>query len=755
MKNLNSIVLCIIAIISVLTIGIGTRSWMNLEAGGLDWDQALYASFLAIGGSDIYHNHQDFGVQLTRWFGAGTGLAVVLGLLALIGSDRLRRFRVSRLKGHRVLVGVNEFALSYMLARQKVGETLVLVDNEAALVDKSFGLSRKGVVRAPIDFTDDEAVSEALGSAPKEVVFGDPVASLNIERAQSIFLKRPNITTRIRSEKQNITADLDLWSDVFADVPILSETEFVARALVTDLEPMNIARSRGQTRPHIAVIGIGDMALGIIEELALRCHAHDMGQLKISTFDRSSGSAQRKLDMERSGLGHAIEMPETATLDGTECGCLSSGKDPLIQADTPGVPFTAIIVCTGDDEVNVDIALRLRRLQDEDGLCMAPILMRSRATSSIAPDPITDISSGLYRFGGPQVRKTDIEYEKMQHRLGQAMHDIWNTEVDTKGSSWDSLDLAQRRTNTRAALSAVELFQTLGLVPPDGAGAAALRVHPDVIDCVLNLKAVMPDLAATEHKRWVAERWAEGWVQTEANPPMRKDRDDRRKIHWLMMDFDEMQSKAPAEVKKDSNNVQAVFDEARRQYSAARHAPTWKKRVRIGVMGPLALATDTELHPMLSSIRHWLQSEGITGRTHRLEIVTPNAPGFDRIAASALMVDWTKSQPGSVVDLLLLEAEKRRYLDLNASGRVDGIEASAQSAQLAKLVTGRTRRMTLRGGPIAAEAFLSEVAHAADAMSRLCDLMVYSARAGGGDMTRQNAAARDLAGKAKIWFEVP
>lgn len=761
MKDLNRLVFRIIAAICVLTIAVGTYAWMNLDCAMLEptccaeqcaplrWDQAIYAGVLAIGGSDVYHNHPDPGVQLTRWLGAASGLAVLLGVAVIFSAERLRRMRFSRLSAHLVLVGVNDFSLSYMLARKKPGDTLVLVDTEAAL--STLTIEKRGfdILRAETDFIDDWALNDTLGRAPSEVVFGDPNASLNVERAQSLMALRGDFPMRIRSEKQNINADLDLWSQKFANVPILSETEVTARALVTELEPMNIARLRGQSRPHVAIIGIGDMALGIIEELGLRCHASDLDKLKISTFDCNADAAWKKLRMERGGLLDAVDMPPTRQLDGVECGSLDTDKDPLIAADAD-CPLTAIVVCTGNDETNVDIALRLRRLQDDQELCMAPILMRSRATSTVAPDPVTDITSGLYRFGGPQVRMTDLAFEQMQDRLGRTMHETWNKAMPDYASSWESLSLGQKRTNTRAALSAVEMFQSLDLVPPPGPDAADLRLHPNVIDAVLDLESLIPQLARTEHNRWVAERQAEGWRQTKADPPKASDRDNRRKVHWLMMPFDKLQKDAAEEIEKDSNNVRAVFDDARSAYHAKPDGPTWKKRVRVGVMGPLAVDESLDFSATLSDVRDWLAAQNIRPLTHCLEIVSPNAPGFDRVAARALVTDWVSQ--GGVADLLLLEADAETYLDQNASTQVSLETARSQSKALAQAVTGRTRRMRLRGGPIPQAAFMQEVERGAEAMSALCDLMVYMARVDGGAMTRKNAAARAQQNRSLIWF---
>lgn len=762
MKNLNQIVLSIVIGISVLTVAVGTYAWMHLECAPLresgfigehevcplEWDQALYAGILAIGGSDIYHAHPDPGVKITRWLGALSGLAFVLGLLAILAADRLRRRRIKGLSNHLVLIGVNDFSLSYLQALKGPMDTVVLVDTEAALAKHPVKGRRFDTMRAEVDFIDDHALNEMLGMRPAKVIFGDAKASLNVERAHSLVALRGPFPMLIRSEKQNINADLDLWSKRFAEVPILSETELTARALVTELEPMNIARIRQQAFPHIAIIGIGDMALGIIEELRLRCHAHDLGPLMVSTFDRNAKAAWKKLKMERGGLLDEKLTPETQELDGVECGSIDLASDPLIAAAGAKSPLTAIIVCTGDDEVNVDIALRLRRIQEKHAQCMAPILMRSRATSTIAPEPVTDLSSGIFRFGGPQVRSDDLAFEKMQTRLGKAMHEKWNEAEPNYASSWDSLDLGQRRTNTRAALSAVEMFQTLGLVPPKGASAADLRVHPDVLHG-LDVDTLMPQLTKSEHNRWVAERFAEGWVQTTAKNPTKADKDNRRKIHWLMMPFDQLKREAAEEIPKDSNNVLAIFNEARRQYDSAPNSPSWKKRVRIGLMGPLIVSDDASFKTMLRDVRSWFQKNGIKPATHRLEIVSPNAPGFDRIAARVLLKDW--HQQRGTGDLLLVQSETELFLDAYAAKQVDASCASNQTRALMRAVTGRSRRLRLRAAPVLEDEFMSHVKADARKISDMCALMIYAAREGGGQVTKDNAARRALQNKDLLW----
>lgn len=492
----------------LVTLLCGFVGW-HLAGYGLG--DALYRAFMAFQGSDFYLDPPNVWISIARWLGLVTLVSTILGLLFAFSMGLLSELRIRVRSGHVVVIGVDDFPVSYALAHAVPARRVTLVDTQQRLSDYRGRDAAKRMLKAAVDFLDDDALITALGRKPRLMIFGDTTPSRNLERAKRVLEFRPGTTIVVRSDDQSLNADIGLWSPDFNTVPVIGNNLFSARALVTDVSPLDLARTRGQGRPHVAIIGVNDMALTLVEELALRCHAPDLQPMQITLFDKEPEAAARKIDMARPGLARAVNLVGPLNFDGLAC-TFNAGDRAILEEAAEALDLTALVVCTGDETRNMEIALRLRRLQlGGPGNLSAPILMEAQSGSTVAPEPVTGLTGGIYAFGGKMVRSTDITLEELQLTLGKRLHQIWCKDAPN-AQPWEKLDQAGVRTNTRAALHLVETLQTLGFAPPANNMTTPIAVLPTQIDSVLADPGLIEDLARTEHQRWVAERFAEGWV---------------------------------------------------------------------------------------------------------------------------------------------------------------------------------------------------------------------------------------------------
>jgi len=724
--------LALIGTLGSATVFAGSFGW-KLE--GLSTAEAIYRSFLAFGGSDYYYFPANEWLSAARWFGLGTMISAAFLVVLAFAASQVRRFRIKHRKNHIVVVGADYFSFSYALANTNKSERITLVDTERNLSKFAHQSHNAGVLKAPIDFLEDKYLIEALGRDPSLIIFGDNQVTVNIERAEKVLLARPKQKICLRSEDLALNSDISLWSPLFGNVPIICELEFAARALVHENSIVELARRKAQRRPHVIVIGLGNMAISLIEELALRCHAPDQERLLVTAFDIDCDAANNRIDVIRPGLRSALELAGPIQMDGLLSGVDSAGTLAM-KAAAADVPVTCIIVSTGCDSQNMEIALRVRRLQLQTLDFAAPIFVRSGEGAYVSPAKLTNLSGGIFRFGGSQVSDADMALEQLQMDLGKKLHQIWSGEVGEDPDTWEKLDQAGKRTNTRAALLAVEALNYLGFVPPQGVASVALAAVPEQIDVVLQNKSLMDALAETEHERWVAERAAEGWTYASI-------RDNQKKLHNLMVPWDELDS-AGAEKRKDFNNVTELLKFSRDEGKKVGPKSRWRKRLRIGVLGPLSIGSLNK-DELRNKLNDWLVGAGINAEDYRLEVVTPNAPGFDRIAAAALFPIWAKFG-GLEGDLFRFEVGETNDLDRFAHHKVDIVKANKQSQKLSKAVTGNERHVNASGflsGSADRAAFIAESESVAQRLVALCDLVVVAFSDENGKMTKRVVAANE------------
>jgi len=670
-KRITFWILTVLVVVTLVCGLVGWRAHGAAPGVPMAWDAALYRTLLAFSGDGIYLE-ASLGPWLAtaRLSGILVTISAVLALAMLFLGTQLKRTLASQLRGAQVVIGASDFALDDALRR---GRTVVYDRPEklAALtlrppLHRALLVPDRLAGKWPL-----RAIGGAppFGAPPRRIVFGDADAIVNVERARQWLCCAParlREATEIvlRIEDNAVARDFALIDEAFARVRVISRSEAIARAFVTALAPAALARARGQRCIHMVLFELGDVGLAIVEELVLRCHLPGIEALHLTIVSADCDAARARMRAERPDLLDREFLREHIFLHWLDMDarqvCAQHGGKSLFALEGR-VAITAMVVAAGEDRHNIGLGMRLRQVQREQQRLRAPIFVLDTAFPAFAPLPGADLSGGIRAFGGRAPASADDDVEAVYEELARETHETWRRGADVGRrveERWEALSTAKRRASYRTALSAIEIFQGAGLLPPIPGTIAGLRLHPEAVRLVQSDPALMTALARSEHHRWNAERLADGW-----RPARGRGRDDERKIHPLMVRFEELPAEQPI---KDLRNVAQALDMGLARHAAAADLPCWRPALRIGVIGPLEVAQDRllALETAFAALFDAPPLDAFAQRT--LEILTPNAPGFDRVAVPALLKVWA-AQTGREGRVLCLDVAQKPTVDAIAA----------------------------------------------------------------------------------------
>lgn len=688
-------------VLCFLTFALGFAGWSEFHrdtTGSPLWGHILYNTLLAFLGDGSYIPKAVDGaaanplIQAARFTGLAATISALLAIVATFLGDALTRVLAGFRQGHAVVVGVTDFAVDHAA---HAGRTTAFDTSEKLERQSAVGSGRR-VLRIPDGMRAHTASGWSLGR-PARVVFGEKDSMTNVERARAWLgavkaNRRKNTRLTLRVEDKSVARDLHLLTPDLAHTSLISRSETIARSLVTGMAPTSLATTRGQDRVHVVLVGLGSVNLAFAEEIVLRCHDPSQRAPALTIVDRDPAGSEARLRVQRPDLlnpdfGAGGPCIRFFGMDVLEC-CAAGVADALFEIEMQ-TPLTAIVVSTGEDTRNLGIAMRLRQLQVERLRLRAPIYMRHNLLPHVAPEKTSDLTGGIVRFGGRFLDEADNALERLHQDLARRVHETWRSAPDVEqnpDNEWQTLSETARRASYRAALSVIELFYAAGLAPAPGAALAGLRIAPAAANAVLGDTELVERLTMAEHSRWCAERRTEGY----RHAPVR---DAERKHHPYIVPFADL----PADQReKDKRNVkEALIFSIQLHEDEPRHT-CWRMVLRIGVIGPLAIET-ANLRPALDAILE----HRANAAAYDLEILTPNAPGFDRVAAADLASCWS-ARTGRAVRILAMNAASPATMDRIALEHLvsKGFAESAASARVDRQATAleslREKGHTLR-----------------------------------------------------------
>ena len=632
----------------VLTIATGVFGfwgWILVlnPQSAVEYLEPLYRTFLAFTGDSIYLSDDgtapDWRLNMARLTGLGATISALFGLALIFVGGKSKRLWAVVLRQRNVVIGASNFAVDFATHR---GRTVVF-DTADVFETIDADVRRSGGLWLTDRMGKNVATGWVLWRSPQRVIFGSSDTVTNVDRAQ-VWLQAitPSVANRteifLRTEDNSVARDIALLSGAFQRVKFISRSETVARALVTAMAPTQLALLRGQACVHIVLIGLSSTNLAVAEELVLRCHHPIQEPLRLTVLDNQVLQAKSRLRKQRPDLfnpeffefGPFIDFVE---MDAMECSDISN--EGFLKAIEVKDPATAIVVAAGEGTRNLAITMRLRKFQMESLLLKAPIFMHSDSRTSIAPSPLEDLTGGVVSFGGQLLDAEDMELEDFYQSRAKAIHDGWRDSLGSqKGpeNAWENMTTKEKRASYRAAMSSVEMFYAAGLIPPSGEVVAGLRAHPETVERILKDTATIDELWKTEHCRWNAERRAEGYSGHKGKP-----RDNEKKLHPLIIPCEDLTEE---QADKDRKNVRISLVDGRARARADPSSPCWRKVIRVGVMGPLL--TSQQMFDRLEDQFRAAVADGVFPHMTdcELEILSANAPGFDRESVDRLLKVW-------------------------------------------------------------------------------------------------------------------
>jgi hypothetical protein len=720
----------LLAVCVVGTFSLGALGWMTADGalgGPYGVADALYRSYLAFAGGGIYLEMTwatSPPLWLARYLGPFTTVAAVVGAAYYLSREALRNAIARWRTDHHVLVGADPFAL--LLAEREArqyGARLTVLDTDERMPALA-GLAedrRTLLIGMPNDAR--ATVAPLLGRRPRRITLGDADPVRNLDRARALGIHTRAREIGLRVEQASVSRDLDLLEPALRSARVFAAGETIARALVTEMDLDRMAALRRQPRAHVVMIGCGRIGVAIAREIGLRVRGRGGRRALLTIVDTAMDAARARIAIECPGLEDAVDTAYH-DLDGMAV-CTADCMEKLAGCES-AAPITAVVVATGDDARNLGIAIRLRRVQRENLLLKAPLFVRNDSKACIGPDPLDSLSGGLALFGGRSPRMADAQIERFVDEMARDLHAMWlETQTGPEPAPWEALPTSLRRSNAQAAVSVIELLREAGLDPGPGDGIAGLRLLPRAAAAVLGDPSLLDRLSEREHARWMAERMTEGWRQAEDGL-----RDDERKRHALMIPYHRLDADAKA---KDEQVVRRLLERCVARHRADPAQPAWRTRLRVGVIGPLGSQTAERCAQAWRELARWHpRMTGAPVTDCALEVLTPDAPGWDRAAATAILEGF-KREAGRPARLIAFHAARRAGLDRAAEARVPRHVAEEQSAALARAAAPHAVSIDMRpagvsDAQLAADPALFDrtVRAVADHIDGLCDVIVAS-----------------------------
>ena len=663
-KNHKPITYLIFFALVAVTLIAGIVGWYDTNlpgrAASLDFSDAVYMALLAFGGDDNYVTPSNWGIAVARYTGILASVFAIFAVLSALLQKRFITFRARNRRGHTVLLGATDFMINYAVedARTRYRDDTIwrrirrhalwllrtrkiTVIEGAQEVDQ---ITTPGAFRSllQISFAPEKILAQLdlLGKSPARIICGGADEMQNIELALIVARRYPDVVLVIGIYDETIAANLTRLHPILSRAEIISDAFVIARSLIVGFKPQTAASLRGQDRAHVVVVGFGSVGLAVAEQVALTCGDGaapgdpDAVRPLLTVFDIDPVRADMILRRSRPGLASACDIQGPFQLDALECG-VGVDLDQLCALEGPGKPgITAIVVCVGNDLVSMQIGMHLLSLQQSAERLRAPIFVRLTNSGSILPVTVNNLTRGLYAFGGTYFSDQDLMLQDIVREEAKVLYVHWRAHNVPGDPDWEDLPFEVKRSNFRAAGAAEQQLRHINLIPPKIGELAYLAAHPAVIERTLKNDTLMQQLYLAEHNRWSNERFAEGWQHS-------KVRNDARKLHDCLKDYKTLNVHKQ---RNDQRNVAALLEYSNRQGAAlpSGSARMWRLRLRVGVMGMMQFQ-NADRDDAAKVVAGWIRELGPKADEYTLEVVTPNAPGTDRVLARIVLQEWHRA----------------------------------------------------------------------------------------------------------------
>jgi hypothetical protein len=498
-----------------------------------------------------------------------TAVGLLFGFSGAVGRAFARLWMLGA-GDHVVIAGEGPAALALARSCRKEGDAVVLIARDLA-PETGWSLRQNGIVLIEGDPAHQDALRSArAGHASHAVALtGDDAENLRIEAAlravtppkrrrtlaAHVAIAAPLLLMEAREMRMLAQREFDGLDEAArrkARPPALdprsfSLAEIAARGLIARHaeEILDLADKQGRERLHIVVFGFDATAEAVTVRALMSLWSARFGAPRVTVVAADAAAAAdgfaarypqaQAHDVWRADIAFVSFDWTRASLDG---GFLD-------RLDGERGPPAAVIVSTGSDAENIQLALGLMRTANMRQMWAAPIFMKESTESEFSRqfasgDKTAALDAYVQAFGAVEAVATrDFIVEGVLDRGAAIAHSIYDrrmarSEVDMRtleavGRTWGQVPETYRNANRAAVDSALVKLWDAGWRPAR-AGEKFGEVNPPV-----DPETVMR-LAEVEHARWMAERLISGW-----RPAAPGRRDNRLMMHdnltpWSALD---------------------------------------------------------------------------------------------------------------------------------------------------------------------------------------------------------------------------
>lgn len=571
----------IILLLALLWAGFGLFGWIEKRAPS----DALYSTLGALamtGGYEGAGGDGNWKLEIARFSGLLlTAVGLLFGFSGAVGRSFARLWMMGASR-HVVIAGENPAALALARScREKPGkEDAVVVIARGLEPETAWSLRQSGVILIEGDPTHADTLKSARAGHASHVVAlsDDDTENLRIEAALRALQKKgrrrlaahvaigaPLLLMEAREMRMLAEREAPAQkkrSKGVIDPRPFSLDEVAARALIARHSPeiLDLAASQKRERLHIVVFGFDATAEAVVLRTLMSLWSASFGAPRVTVIAPDAADARLHF-LARYPQADAYDVwradIQFTPFDWTRRSLDGAFLDEIEQARGPA---SAVVVSTGSDGQNIQLALGIMRTANMRGVWAAPIFMKETTQSEFSRqfasgDRTPDVLDAyLQAFGAVEAVATRALIIEgvldrgagVAHRLyeEQMMHrDVDMRELEAVKKTWDEVPETYRNANRAVADSALVKLWDAGWKPTEEKGG---EVHPSIAPDMLE------KLSYVEHGRWVAERLLSGWRPGK--------RDNKLMLHDNIAPWEALSDELKA---RDADQVRAAAKVAR------------------------------------------------------------------------------------------------------------------------------------------------------------------------------------------------
>lgn len=533
----------IILALAVMWLAFGMLGWLEQ---GVSYSDAFYKTLGAptmAGGYEQVSQDETFYRNVARFAGVLlTAVGLLFGFSGAVGRS-LARFLMMGAARHIVIGGETPAALALARSCREKGDAVVIIARGLE-PETAWSLRQRGVILIEGDPTHADALKSARAQSAAHVVAfsDDDTENLRIEAALRALPARRNRRLaahvaigsplllmearemRMMVEREMGGADKKRKAQHrLVDPRPFSLDEIAARALLTTYaaDILDLADKQNRARQHVVLFGFDATAEAVAVRTLMSLWSARFGEPRVTVIAPDAEDARGRFHARYPQADAHEVWKADIEFVGFDWTRRSLDGDFLIQIDAARGPATAVVVSTGSDGENIQLALGLMRTANGRGMWAAPIFMKETTQSEFSrqfasgdqtPD---ELDAYLQAFGAVEsvsTRALIIEGvldrgAAVAHRLyeQEMMHrDVDMRELEAVKKTWDDVPETYRNANRAVADSALVKLWDAGWKPAPADGRPG-EVHPRIAPEKLK------ELSVVEHGRWVAERLLSGW----------------------------------------------------------------------------------------------------------------------------------------------------------------------------------------------------------------------------------------------------